>query len=71
MPRGSGTSRADPGILVWPILTYLLPFVLFMAFCLFLMGRGQGKGRDGRRVESEASPNASTRIGKPTAGCYR
>jgi cell division protease FtsH len=45
--RGSGDSAW------WSILTYLLPFVLFFGFWIFLMQRGQGKRRDGRKGESE------------------
>jgi cell division protease FtsH len=45
--RGSGDSAW------WSILTYLLPFVLFFGFWIFLMQRVQGKGRDGRKGDSE------------------
>jgi ATP-dependent Zn protease len=45
--RGSGDSAW------WSILTYLLPFALFFGFWIFLMQRVQGKGRDGRKGDSE------------------
>jgi cell division protease FtsH len=47
--RGSG----DGSSAWWSILTYLLPFVLFMGFWVFLMRRSQEKARNGRRGESE------------------
>ena len=37
----------------WSALTYLLPFVLFGAFWIFMLRRGQGKGQDGRRGDVE------------------
>jgi cell division protease FtsH len=49
-------SRASGNSAWWSILTYLLPFVLFMGFWVFLMKRHQEKGADRRRGESEATP---------------
>jgi cell division protease FtsH len=45
--RGSGTSAW------WSILTYLLPFALFMGFWIFLLNRVQAR----RRMESPQDPD--------------
>jgi cell division protease FtsH len=37
----------------WPILTYVLPFVIFFGFWIFLMQRGQEKPLIRRRTEAE------------------
>jgi ATP-dependent Zn protease len=47
-------SRAGGGGTAWwPMLTYLLPFLLFGAFWIFLMSRVQEKRSDRRRGETE------------------
>jgi ATP-dependent Zn protease len=52
-------SRASGGSAWWAILTYLLPFVLFMGFWVFLMRRAQEKGPDRRRGEADAEDRGS------------
>jgi ATP-dependent Zn protease len=47
-------SRKAGGSAWWSIITYLLPFVLFMGFWVFLMKRSQEKASDRRRGEWEA-----------------
>jgi ATP-dependent Zn protease len=58
--RHESRASGDGDSARWSILTYLLPFALFMGFWVFLMRRSQGRGRDGRigELEGEARGQA-------------
>jgi ATP-dependent Zn protease len=64
-------SRASGGSGWWSILTYLLPFVLFMGFWVFLMRRGQEKRSDGRRGDLEGEARGQAEDSGTDPGTYR
>jgi cell division protease FtsH len=65
-------SRAGGGGTAWfSILTYLLPFLLFMGFWVYLMKRSQEKTMDRRREESEAEHRGEADDPGPSRDPYR
>ena len=64
-------SRSSGDSSWWPILAYLLPFVLFGSFWIFLMRRGQEKLSDGRRGDLEGEARGQAEDSGTDPGTYR
>lgn len=70
--RGVAYDSTGSGRSAWgSILTYLLPFLLFIGFWIFLMRQVQGKGRDDRRGMSEAESVDQAEDATRHPGTYR